>query len=93
MADNPNVFLIKSPEELKATVAEIISLIVNNHVRAGKLKTPGPVTLTADDVFINAHLVDRAGALLNACLASGYRFDALDWTVELDARTARLRGG
>jgi hypothetical protein len=89
----PNVFLAMTPEELKENVAQMISYIINNHIRAGALGVGGTVELKPDEVFINAHLVDRAGALLNATLASGgYCLDAIEWTVELDKIGRKKQG-
>jgi len=83
-----NVFLVKkSPEELRATVAELLRAILGNHVSSDALHSSPLREFTADDVFINAHLVDRAGALLNCLLALGYSLDASEWTRELLDKT------
>ena len=77
-----NVFQGMTQGELRAAMAEQLNLILGNHIRA---VWDGSRDLTAEDILPNSHLVDRAGALLNATMAYGhYGFDALAWTVKMD---------
>ena len=64
-------------ENSKRVIAENLELIFRNHVRYDALAPMARgESLKEDDVFVDAHLMDRAGAIVNALKARGYRLDA-----------------
>ena len=76
-----NPFLNKSEEELVHIVAENLDMIFRNNVTSEAL---GNRRVADKDVIVNAHLVDRAGAILNALCSLRYEWDAYDYYRDID---------
>ncbi len=58
-------------------IAENLELIVRNHITLVAVKRLGR-DLQVEEVVANAHLIDRAGAIVNALKALGYHWDGAD---------------
>ncbi len=73
--------VVIAKEDAPQVIAENLELIIRNHLHVDALERDA-LNLRPDEVFVNAHLIDRAGAIVNALRALGYEWDAepeRDW--------------
>lgn len=62
-------------ENVHKTIADMLELILRNNVTVDALDRR---SVYEQDVIVNAHLMDRAGAIVNSLKALGYYWDAED---------------
>lgn len=68
--DNP--FRLMRPSELRQLISQNLTLILKNHVSPSGAAAPRRGSLWSGEVVgSDAHLVDRAGAVVNALITSG----------------------
>jgi len=80
---DPNFFLGKSEAELREVIAENLTLILGNHIYLDALERGKPYKVSADELVVNGHLLDRTGAIVNALCAMGKKWSAANWNREL----------
>ena len=78
---NHNPFIGKSKDELRLIIAENLSLILRNNLALEVYRSDLHVGLA--DVMYNCHLIDRAGAIVNAMVALDYFWDAERYYTEI----------
>ncbi len=77
---NRNPFLMMSQHEARSVIAENLSLIMGNNVTSRALARRA---VESDEVFVDLHLVDRVGAVVNALAVLGYELGAERFYQEL----------
>ena len=80
---NRNPFLTMDRTKATAVLAKNLTLIIGNNITSEALNRRA---VGSDDLFVDLHLVDRVGAMLNALMAMGYEWDADGFYQELKER-------